>query len=109
MFEYRVEASQYERLPQPSHPSIPITERVDELKLIMKNATTDKKMVWSMFQPMEQIFHKFGYTHGRGSKVNTSVTFKYADSTAAEASRMIHQGFHHYPMRFQEISQVKRI
>ena len=42
MLEYRVEASQDERLPQPSYPPIPIIERVDELKFIMKNATADK-------------------------------------------------------------------
>ena len=59
---------------------------MDEFKFIVKNATTDKKMVGSLFQPTKQVLHKFWYSHGWWSKVNTSVTFKYTDSTATETS-----------------------
>ena len=109
MLEYRIETSQYERLPQPPHTPVSITKRMDELKFIMKNAAADKKMVWGMFQPTKQVLHKFRYTLGRRGKVNTSVTLKYANSAAAEASRIIHQGFHHHSMRFKKVFHVKWI
>ena len=66
-------------------------------------------MVRGMFQPMEQIAYQSWYAHCRWGEVNTSVAFKYTDTAGAEMSGIIHQGFHHHPMCFQEILYFKRI
>ena len=41
--------------------------------------------------------------------MNAFAIFKYADSSAAEMSRIVYQCFHHDPVSFQEILHVKWI
>ena len=51
----RLLSHQHKRLPEPSHSSIAVGERVDEFKLVMDESTGHKRMFIGCFYPFKEV------------------------------------------------------
>ena len=98
-----------EGLPEAAEAAVAIGEGVNELQLVMHDATGQQRMPVAALQPAEQVSNQGRDSRGRGRHVHQCFPPVDPDAAAAEAARAIHQARHQQAVGFQQVLLIAGI
>ena len=107
--EDRLPFAQNQRLPKSPCSAVSIRKRMDELKLIMKDAGSDERMRSRVSQPFKELLHGFRDILGGRTGMNELIPCINADTCIAECTCAHDKPIHHNAMDFEQIVDGVRI
>ncbi len=107
--EDRLPFAQNQRLPKSPCSAVSICKRMDELKLIMKDAGSDERMRSCVSQPFKELLHGFRDILGGRTSMNELIPCINADTCIAECTCAHDKPIHHNAMDFEQIVDGVRI
>ena len=92
--QYRLPLAQDKRLSESPHTSVAVIKRMDEFKLVVKNAARNQRVFLRVLQPSKYIFQVSTHQLSRGGHVHDGIPPKHTNAACAQFTGAVNKVLH---------------